>query len=803
MLNIRFLRDTMQRDMTSRRGYGLCILALILASALGLSLIQPALAALVWQIQTVDSDGYVGADSSLALDSSGNPVISYRDFRYDYLRLVRCGDATCSSGNSIVALDSTVNVAAGTALALDSSDRPVVSYWVTLDNNLKLARCGDVTCSSGNTFVTVDSIGDVGRSSSLALDSNDQPVISYFDATNFDLKLVRCGDATCASGNTIRTLDSAGIVGWYSSLVLDSNNDPVISYYDLTNGDLKLVRCGDATCSSGNTIVTVDSAGDVGAYMSLALDSSGKPVISYFDLTNGDLKLVHCGDATCSSGNTIVTVDSAGTVGGFSSLALDSRGKPVISYFDSINEDLKLVHCGDATCASDNIIQIVESTGQTGRDVSLTLDSRGKPVISYFDLTNFDLKLARLVSDDSTPPVIIPNVVGTLGNNGWYTSDVAVSWSVVDAESVISAQSGCDTTLLTSDTASISLTCTATSSGGAASQNITLKLDKTPPVLSPVVSPNPLVVGGTATVTAGAADALSGIANESCGVLDTSSPGVKSVSCTATDNADSTANATVNYTVEGALIGSCGDYTVYQANSSYIAIGWSGSIKVGTHKGNTLNGTAARDLILGLGGNDKIDGKGGDDLLCGGDGVDLLLGGAGNDLLDGGAGNDVLNGGSGDHDQLLAGEGNDVLLDGDGVINAQGGLGNDLFTLALRNGWRDSNGQTQFAGRLAAGYGNDAVVLVIQDRSPFFVDVTGDERDDPASPLEGDKDGLGLLGHLSPTPVKIKFEKELVISADAAQISDDAGAELLSEAVGDGTDTAAQNNHIFLPVINR
>lgn len=116
---------------------------------------------------------------------------------------------------------------------------------------------------------------------------------------------------------------------------------------------------------------------------------------------------------------------------------------------------------------------------------------------------------------DSTPPVIVPTVSGTMGNNGWYVTDVTVSWSVTDPESAITGQSGCTTTTINYDTVGTTLTCTATSAGGTSSPSVTIKRDATPPVIA-CTGPDPSAwYPSDVSVSCSASDATSGVASTS------------------------------------------------------------------------------------------------------------------------------------------------------------------------------------------------------------------------------------------------------------------------------------------------
>lgn len=97
-------------------------------------------------------------------------------------------------------------------------------------------------------------------------------------------------------------------------------------------------------------------------------------------------------------------------------------------------------------------------------------------------------KVSIRVSDDTPPLIGGPAIVGTLGTNGWYTSDAIVSWTVNDPESGIASSTGCGSVTLT---ASSSVHCTATNGAGLSTSApiLNVKIDKTPPALSGMPAP--------------------------------------------------------------------------------------------------------------------------------------------------------------------------------------------------------------------------------------------------------------------------------------------------------------------------
>jgi hypothetical protein len=340
---------------------------------------------------TVDSAGNVGQHTCITIGADGLPVVGYPDSTNGDLKVLHCGNAACTSGNTATTVDSADSVGTYLSIAIGADGLPVVSYHDATNSDLKVLHCGNAACTSGNTATTVDSAGDVGSNyTSITIGADGLPVVSYADLTNGDLKVLHCGNVACTSGNTATTVDSAGNVGQHSSITIGADGLPAVSYYDAGNGDLKVLHCGNTACTSGNTATTVDSAGNVGEYTSITIGADGLSVVSYYDVGNGDLKVLHCGNVTCASGNTATTVDSASNVGYFTSITIGVDGLPVVSYYDGSNRVLKVLHCGNVACTSGNISNVVDSEGLS---TGITIGIDGLPVVSYDDESNGDLRV--------------------------------------------------------------------------------------------------------------------------------------------------------------------------------------------------------------------------------------------------------------------------------------------------------------------------------------------------------------------------------------------------------------------------
>jgi len=283
---------------------------------------------------------YPFEETSLALNGMGNPVISYGDAS---LVLTICGDPDCASAAAKIQVIVDDDGGQYSSLALDAAGNPVVSYKA--GGGLRVARCGHFTCFNFQGGPTVEIVDPAaGDDTSIVLDAAGNPVIAYYDPINTALKLAHCNDPKCAGGDeSIVVVDDTGGAGAFPSLTLDALGNPVISY----EGDstaLNLVHCNDPNCAGGDeSIEVVDNTGIVGAYTSLVLDVLGNPVISYYDSTNTALKLAHCNDPDCAGGDeTIQTVDNTASVGTFNSMVLDEAGNPVIGYYDASGDDLRV-----------------------------------------------------------------------------------------------------------------------------------------------------------------------------------------------------------------------------------------------------------------------------------------------------------------------------------------------------------------------------------------------------------------------------------------------------------------------------
>jgi hypothetical protein len=410
-----------------------------------------------WHSETVDAARAWHVQSVLAIDAAGVITIAHiRDGRV-FVRTLEPGGSWQTAEIPLPYLDG----AECLSLALDSRGRPHLVAGPESYFGQALFVYAHMT-SQGWTAEAVRTKYPAGGPLSIALDSQDQPVVLYGQYNEF-ISMDELQIARRQGGIWRHKQVAAGFVIVGKSLVMDGQDKAHAVYSDHAGGGLTYVRELD---DGWESIPIADG----GVYPGLALDSAERPHVVYGDsfsdrqvyatlsgsgwqettVQEGEyagwyntLLLDEAGAAhvvslatnltyaTNRSGRWLVSTPARQEHVGFhNALDLDSAGEPHILYHNSATQELLLRSVGAGGWHS----ELVARVSPVDLDVAIAVDAQDNEHIAYIDglkdrlvvglrqggelslepISHGGRHLALVVGSDSASPQLILDQNGTL-----------------------------------------------------------------------------------------------------------------------------------------------------------------------------------------------------------------------------------------------------------------------------------------------------------------------------------------------------------------------------------------------------
>jgi hypothetical protein len=359
--------------------------ASVLALAGVLQLMAREVRAAEWRIDTVDESG-AAKFTSMKIDRDGNIHVAYipeaegHPLRYAFWdhQIKRWFTMTVTQ------------VASFCTLTLDSKQHPHIAF---ADHGTGLGSELRHAWWDGDSWkvdaITVQYGAVVAYYTSIVLDRNDNPVFAFYDyadpGNNFRLRM----RSVFWMGKywEVRTVDQQGGSGKFNSLAMDSAGRPHLAYANVKYESSSLrYAVWDGQAWKTEYLEGAPGTACPTASVAMILDAKDTPHITY---TLPEKRLVKYATKVDGKWNTyVVDAIRQDAYPDRNGIALDSQGTPYVSYFDAGTGELKLAHRKDGKWLGEIIDQ-----NYAGFTSSLVID-RDTIWISYGDELGRSLKVA-------------------------------------------------------------------------------------------------------------------------------------------------------------------------------------------------------------------------------------------------------------------------------------------------------------------------------------------------------------------------------------------------------------------------
>jgi hypothetical protein len=342
-----------------------------------------------WQIQMIDTGG-PGKYSSLKIDKEGNAHVAYvidegshYPLKYGFWDHVlrRWFVMTVEQNASFC------------SLTLDSQQHPHISYADAGGGSGAKLRYASWDGRAWKREAIPLTSDVVGYYTSIALDANDRPSISFYEyrgPKGTDIAVRMRVVAWDGKHWLVNTIDDQNQSGKFNALAIDSKGHKHLVYANvnaLTTGMRYAYWDGKAWLLEIFDGPEQNALGYVGYAAALALDRDGDPHASYMNYSTPAVKY-----AVRKNGRwKVELVERLAGVAypDRNGITVDDHGDPYMSYYDSGRGTLRLAHLAESKW----MVETVDS-GACGYTSSVQVD-RGSIWISYADEASGGLKVAR------------------------------------------------------------------------------------------------------------------------------------------------------------------------------------------------------------------------------------------------------------------------------------------------------------------------------------------------------------------------------------------------------------------------